>query len=89
MFFFDKRLRCGIIVLWRRRIRSVPMMELPQAISGGDCLCTNSVISFFAESPDLGNWRFACGGAPKKAQYWWYDYIGSAGIQEPCLLLWW
>jgi len=26
---FGKLLRFGIIVLWRRRIRSVPLMELP------------------------------------------------------------
>ncbi|MBA7636319.1 hypothetical protein ES703_43936 [subsurface metagenome] len=30
----------------------MPMMELPQEISGGDSLCTNSVISLSAESPD-------------------------------------
>jgi len=35
----------------------VRMMELPQGILGGDCLCTDSVISFSTERPDLGNWR--------------------------------
>ena len=39
----------------------MPMMELPQEISGEDYLCTNSVISFSfsVEGPDLGNWRSA------------------------------
>ena len=31
----------------------MPVMELPQEIPEGDCLCTNSVISFSVESPDL------------------------------------
>jgi hypothetical protein len=84
--FIDPR-DIGIIVQLGRRIRSVPVMELPQRIAEGDCLCTNSVISFSVESPDLGNWRSALGRAPKQVQYWWYDYIGSAGIQEPYLLL--
>jgi hypothetical protein len=35
----------------------VPLMELPQGTLEGDCLCTNSVISFSTECPDLGNWR--------------------------------
>jgi len=35
----------------------VPLMELPQGTLGEDCLCTNSVISFSTECPDLGNWR--------------------------------
>jgi len=58
---FIDPLSFGIIVLLGRRIRSVPMMELPQEISGEDCLCTNSVISFSfsVEGPDLGNWRSA------------------------------
>jgi hypothetical protein len=33
------------------------MMELPQGIVGGDCLCTNSVISFSTERPDSGGAR--------------------------------
>ena len=54
---FDECVQIGIIVRWRRRIRSVPVMELLQVLLGADCLCTNSVISFSTECPDLGNWR--------------------------------
>jgi hypothetical protein len=54
---FETLLRFAIIALLRGRIRSVPMMELPQRKLEGDCLCTNSVISFSTECPDLGNWR--------------------------------
>jgi hypothetical protein len=54
---FETLLQFGIIALWRRRIRSVSVMELPQGKLGEDCLCTNSVISFSTECPDLGNWR--------------------------------
>jgi len=87
ILFFKGLSQLDIIVQWRRRIRSVPVMELPQGRFGGDCLCTNSVISFSTERPDLGNWRSASGRAPKEPQYWWYDYIGSVETWEHCLLL--
>ena len=87
ILLFKDRLQFDIIVRLRRRIRSVPVMELPQGRFGEDCLCTNSVISFSTESPGLGNWRSALSRAPKEPQYWWYDYIGSVENKEHCLLL--
>lgn len=56
ILFFDNLADFGIVFLWRR-IRTVLMMELPQVNLEGDCLYTDSVISFFTECPDLGNWR--------------------------------
>ena len=35
----------------------MPLMELPHDECEGDCLYTDSVISFSTECPDLGNWR--------------------------------
>ena len=65
----------GIIVLRRRRIRSVPLMELLQGTLGEDCLCTDSVISFSTECPDLGNWRLL-------DDTLWTKVIGGSGGDE-------
>jgi hypothetical protein len=44
------------VVLWKKEDTVSGNDGVTPGI-GGDCLCTNSVISFSAECPDLGNWR--------------------------------
>ena len=53
----------------------MPLMELLQGTLGKDCLCTDSVISFSTECPDLGNWRLL-------DDTLWTKVIGGSGGDE-------